>query len=460
MPLDEEEGLPLSQIYGSVLVEEDITALKKTRRPDEAIDNKTLDSIAEIFHVKNKLAKRIFLKGEAGHGKTVFCLKLIDTWSKGKQTAVSAHSKHSLGTGSLKSRIVAWFTSRRFLDKAQEQRRCKSEEQSRDDEKLQSCLSLFDMVFYVPLRHAKQGVSSVVDLVCDSISGCDIRSQQNIRKMLREGSIQCLVILDGLDEWRAPDTCRFRGLPDSDDLINCALLCTMRPWRMVNLQLRLDASLDKVVQLLGLKNDSIETVINNVLVNFYGLEISSDLYKEKFSRFCKNARLQEMKSLMKIPLILTASCLVWNEEDEASDESRMDQATPYFTTLFYLKLQEINISRAENKHDTVKTFLFEKRQKPERSLNVPNILLRFKPIIDFIEILIPVGRLALQDLLSEEPHLVFPRNKLEREFGQSNVELALKAGILSQTKAPGLSYQQRVKLSFYHKSIQEFIAAL
>ena len=37
---------------------------------------------------------------------------------------------------------------------------------------------------------------------------------------------------------------------------------------------------------------------------------------------------------------------------------------------------------------------------------------------------------------------------------------ALKAGILSQTKAPGLSYRQRISLSFYHKSIQEFIAAL
>ena len=460
MPLDEEEGLPLPQIYGSVLVQEDITALKKTRRPDEPTGNKTLDSITEMFYVKNEFARRIFLKGEAGHGKTVFCLKLIDTWSKGKQTAVYACSKHSRKSGSLKSRIVTWFNSRKNFGKAQEQKRCKYEELSHEDEKLQSCLSSFDMVFYVPLRHAKQEVSCVVDLVCDSLSGCDVRSKQNIKKMLREGSIQCLVILDGLDEWRAPDTCRFKGFPDSDDLVNCTLLCTMRPWRMVTLQFRLDASFDKVVQILGLKNESIETVINNVLVNFYGLEISSDLYKEKFKSFCKKARLPEMESLMKIPLILTASCLVWNEEDDASDGSEKDHATPYFITFFYLKLKEINISRAENKHDTVKSFLFEKRQKPERSLNVPNILLGFEPIIAFIEILKPVGRLALQDLLSEEPNLVFPRNKLEREIGQSNVDLALKAGILSKTKAPGLSNQQRVKLSFYHKSIQEFIAAL
>ena len=446
MPLDEEEGLPLPQIYGPVLVEEDLTALKKTRRPDEATGNKTLNNITEIFYVNNKLARRIFLKGEAGHGKTVFCLKLIDTWS-----------------GSLKSRIVTCLSSRIFFSKAQEQKCCKSEEQSRDDVELQSSLSLFDMVFYVPLRHAKQGMSSVGDLVCDSISGCDIRSKQNIKKMLGEGSIPCLVILDGLEEWRAPDTCRFRGFPDSDGLVNCTLLCTMRPWRMVNLQLRLDASFDKVVQILGLKNDSIETVISNVLVNFYGFDISSDLYKEKFSRLCKKAELPELESLMRIPLMLTASCLVWNEEDDASEEIEeieSYQATPYFMTFFYLKLKEITITRAENKQCTVKYFCVEQRQKPERSLNVPSILLGFTPIIDFIEILKPVGRLALQDLLSDEPHLVFPRNKLEREIGQTKVELAMKAGILSQTKAPGLSYQQRVKLSFYHKSIQEFIAAL
>ena len=175
MPLDEDEGLPLPQIYGSVLVEEDITALKKTRRPDEATGNKTLDSITEIFYVENKLARRIFFKGEAGHGKTVFCLKLIDTWSKGTESKVFEDSKHSGGSAksksqghlieidenqhtkltqpkyidqqshvkqrnrsrdskkSLKSRIASWFTSRKLLRGAQGQ--SKSGKQSSDDER-------------------------------------------------------------------------------------------------------------------------------------------------------------------------------------------------------------------------------------------------------------------------------------------------------------------------------------
>ena len=587
MPLDEEEGLPLPQIYGSVLVEEDLTAMKKTRRPDEATGSNMIDSVADIFYLKNKLTRRIIFKGEAGHGKTVFCLKLIDTWSREKTSASandklfgectnSHHQSHTRdinqpqltesipatecfsnpgnskpdssteSKNSSKSRIARLLSSLKIFENFRKQNHSKSEKQSHggkkrecdnpssqqhivvnkldsklkdgselstleqrkmacdendalnpdqssklstvvqrqmdDDVKLQSCLSVYDMVFYVPLRHARHGTSFIVDLVINSIPECDQDTEHKIKQMLSDGSIPCLVILDGLDEWRSPDTCRVQGFPDSDGLVNCTLLCTMRPWRMVSLRLGLDSTSDKVVRILGLKSSSIETVISNVLVNFYGLKLSTTSYEEKFSRFCGKAKLPELRSLMKIPLMLTASCLVWNEEDGTSNEKiieqevqgdsdshtsdwneskcAINQATYYFMTLFYLKLEEITITRAENKHGIVKTFLVEKRQTPDMSIKVPSILLGFEPIIDFIDILKPVGRLALQDLISEEPHLVFPRNKLEREIGQSNVELALKAGVLSQTKAPGLSYQQRVSHSFYHKSIQEFIAAL
>ena len=481
MPVDEDEGLPLPEIYGSVLVEEDLTAIK-TPRPYEPSGSKTLDSIRELFFVQDKLAKRIILQGEAGYGKTVFCLKALDCWSNVKLLSRGAEGK--IGKGSVETRHVGEHTDgtqgsesdrgsgKRLIATAKPNKNAflsflkdendeeENDDGDKEDKELLRCLSLFDLVFYVPLRHAKHGTFSTVDLVCNSIPECDEDTEQKIKQMLRGDSITCLVILDGLDEWRAPDTCRVRGFPDSDGLVNCTLLCTMRPWRMVSLQLRLDSTCDKVVQILGLKNDSIEIVISNVLVNFYGLEISSDSYKEKFSRFCGKARIPEMNSLMKIPLMLTASCLVWNEEDDMFKERQINKATSYFMTFFYLKLMEITITRADNKHDIVKFFLVDKRQNPDVSLNVPNILLGFEPIIDFIEILKPVGRLALQDLVSDEPHLVFPRNKLEREIGQSKVELALKAGILSQSKAPGLSYQQMVSVSFYHKSIQEFNAAL
>ena len=127
-----------------------------------------------------------------------------------------------------------------------------------------------------------------------------------------------------------------------------------------------------------------------------------------------------------------------------SDSSDSNRASPYFMTSFFLKLTEVMITRGENKHGIVKSFLDDKRQNTDASLNVQSILSGFESITDFFEVIKPVGRLALQGLLSDEPHLVFPLNKLEREIGQSKVELALKVGILNQTKAPGLSYKQRI----------------
>ena len=85
MPLDEDETLELHRIYGDVLLEEDPTSMKKTRSPDEKSGCKTLDSIKDIFHVEDKLARKIILTGEAGQGKTVLCLKLIDSWSESKK---------------------------------------------------------------------------------------------------------------------------------------------------------------------------------------------------------------------------------------------------------------------------------------------------------------------------------------------------------------------------------------
>ena len=458
MPLEEEEGVSLPEIYGAVLVEEDVKAMKKTRRPDERSENKTLDSIRDMFYIEDRLAKRIILKGEAGHGKTVLCLKLIEHWSNVKRLDVLKESRDSLHEKVSQINQVAYDSatqksSDRFTD---------------EDKKLQTCLSGFDLVFYVPLRHAKDGTSSVVDLVCESVSECSQNLKQKIKQMLENIKIPCLIILDGLDEWRAPDTCRVQGFPDNDGLVNCVVFCTMRPWRMISLRLGVDGTCDKVVQVLGLKHESVERVIENVLVNFCGMQRDSPSSVMVQLEFSDKARDPMIATLTKIPLLLMSCCLVWYEEYEISRKVEADEVfnwfcgkrlSPYFMTTLYLKLIELTITRAENKHGVVKSFLRQKRQSPNK-LNIPNILSEFSHIIDFLEVIIAVGRLAFHDLVSEETYLVFPKDKLEREIGHSTVELALKVGILSQSKAPGLSYQQRVCLSFFHKTIQEFIAAL
>ena len=69
--LEDHEGLPVSEIYAPLLIEEDLDAMKRTRRPDEPSGSKTLDSVRNVFYVQDrnggeKLSTRILIKGEAG----------------------------------------------------------------------------------------------------------------------------------------------------------------------------------------------------------------------------------------------------------------------------------------------------------------------------------------------------------------------------------------------------------
>ena len=95
MPLEDDEGVSLSDIYGSALVEEDIAATRKSQNPNKQSSNKGLDSTKDMFYVNEKLAKRIFMKGEVGHGKTVFCLKVIELWAKAKSSNESISKEKS-----------------------------------------------------------------------------------------------------------------------------------------------------------------------------------------------------------------------------------------------------------------------------------------------------------------------------------------------------------------------------
>ena len=518
IPLHKDAGFQQPEMYGSLLEEEDLKSLGSTREWCEFICRDIFDNLKDIFYIEDKLAKRIFLTGEAGLGKTVLCLNLIKSWSEakkslgqidGKQKDIDKQTEAAQGANdnrwvlpkkeiqgpgleSENDKGLDGTTKRRsLLDRLRGPQRGIELKHIGENKQLQRFLSLFDLVYFVPLRHSKHGISTIADLICDSISEHDQSAKRKIKRMLGDGNIKCLVFLDGLDEYKLPDTCKVKGIPDSDGLVNCTIVCTVRPWKIINEQLGLNNTCDKVVRVRGLPDTSVETVIRDVLVHFNGLEISSPLYKKRFKQFCVRAKLKDVKSLIKSPLMLQASCLVWNDEsdresvvfhdknencqidsdlgttrhtvsygDEGSNYLENTEDTSYFMTLFFVKLTSMTITQAEKKHVIVKTLLCEGRQNRDPSIELLSILSEFDIIIDSFAFLKPVGRAALQDLLSDEPHLVFSKNKLEKEIGQSVVELALKAGILCESKAPGVHYQRRVSLSFYHKFIQEFIAAL
>ena len=169
MPLEDDEGVSLSDIYGSALVEEDIAATRKSQKPNKQSSNKGLDSTKDMFYVNEKLAKRIFMKGEVGHGKTVFCLKVIELWAKAKSSNESISEENSSNESvsdddKSRSKSISEGNARKSTHSPQyetteqtqsqyEQAECKHSltMQADDESELGECLSQFDLVFYVPV---------------------------------------------------------------------------------------------------------------------------------------------------------------------------------------------------------------------------------------------------------------------------------------------------------------------
>ena len=224
----------------------------------------------ELFYMGKRPTKRIFMKGDAGCGKTIFCLKLLDTWCQVKQSGKTS------------------------------------------DDVLQKCLSVFDLVFFILLRQCARGWTSVEDMICDSVSTGYPEMCHRIKSLLGSRDVRCLILLDGLDEWYLPHG--FRGLPDMYGLANSVLVCTMRPWMFAHLQLKLRPD-DKVVQILGRLPKSVKKVIEFVLSNLYGIKKGTSTFESKLKRYSRKVKNSKLGSLIRIPMMLTALCYMWYEED-------------------------------------------------------------------------------------------------------------------------------------------------
>ena len=407
---DESPGLPLANIFAPLLMEEDLNSKERIPNPDNP-GGTELKNLQELFYIADKPAKRIFMKGEAGCGKTFFCLKLLDTWCQIKQF------------GTITNDV------------------------------LQQCLAVFDLLFYLPLRHFKGNLTSVKDMIGQTVS-------EQCLKLISGGRIHCLVILDGLDE--SPVT--FRELPSMYGIVNYVLFCTTRPWKLTQLLVTYNHD-DKVVKILGLLPTSEKKVIEYVLVNFYKLRKETKEFKMKFKRYSSMLKISSLESLVKIPMMLTACCCMWYEEDVYYEQTKgrkgrvtIDSPTVHTSmTHTYLSLVDSMIRRADQKCD-LRSLLAQPGPSPRT--NIPKVLKSFSYFHSFLGALLPLCRLAYTDLVSGETKLVFQKDELEREIGHPLVEIALKVGLISQTKAPGRFHQQNVSVNFYHKSVQEFLAAV
>ena len=443
-------------------------AMKRTRRPDEPSGSKTLDSVRGVFYVRDrnggeKLSTRIMIKGEAGSGKSVFCLKLVENWCRLRGSGKREHEceKHS--------ELIRQLEKDNDLPEFLKQL-CSGWPRRLPDIpctycEMEQCLSQFDLLYYVPLRDATEGKTSVLDLVCDSVCNKRQRFIARTKRLLDRDGIRCLIVLDGVDEW--PNPPGFTGLPTSDGLsMKCVLLWTMRPWKLVHLQLKPKHD-DHIVTVCGLSPYSVAKVIENILIRFYGLK--GEELKSRFLAYCKKVSDKTVEGIMRMPMMLIAACHLWHKEKAISSTKSSDSEKSFSKTHLYLSLLDLMIQNAARKqskqgnteHNLTAPLLIDIDNNPPTHPGLPEILKSFNHVSHFIDMLLPFCELAFTDLMSAETKLVFNKGQLERQLGKSHVDLAHRLGLINQAKVRSdIGCPQNVSVSFYHKSVQELLAAM
>ena len=370
----------------------------------------SVKSLRDIFQSNETFAERIFITGESGCGKTMLCLKLLESW-------LYANQSHHLPDGSLE----------KFLSK-------------------------FDLLFYIPLRDFGDGAMSLLDMICKHLSRGDPVVIDEITQVLSSRDIRCLVIADGVDELIT----RKVGLefPDTHGLVNSVILSTMRPWALVNTELKLNEN-DTAYEVLGLHPDHIGDMISKVLVNFCGLQTNSVEYDAKCAKYFKTITGTNLDTIFN-PMMLLALILLWNEGgiDDYKGQN-MSRAR------LHLSLIEVMIQRAETKDNDVKYYIQNYLQGKEKlSLVFDRKLSDFRYISYTEDVLLPFCKLAHDGLMDDNDFLVFEKHQLEEQLSSERVKLALKIGFITERKSRNKTDKQIIVVQYLHKSIQELLAAV
>ena len=401
-------------------IREDLEFKRKTHNTDKEKEYKDVTDPSDLFEVNGRPAENIYMLGEAGRGKTGQCYQLIQHW-------VDAREAHK-GSKNLSN----W----------------------------QKSLLAFDFLFFISLRHVDKIMHSVVKMICHGMMKNHPQYHDIIRQILTSGlhTCKCLIVIDGLDE--------MKGEVDIDvDMSRCTVLWTSRHWKFHDLAPDIN-DLDRVVEVRGLDDYGSEQIIENILVNYFCIDEKSPELKIKVGEIAKATRDKKYKSIMDIPLLLTAFVYLWQTNTSLQESM----------TSFYAALLNLLIKLAfENKRVTKIPAI----RQPPTKIDFPSFMTKQKKFRDHLQTLVLIGKVAYEDLVSgyeqneydkTEEHedkpkegtlqLVFEKDELSDKLTPDVLTFALEVGLLSQSSAPGSFDDENVSINFFHKTVEEFLAAL
>ncbi|XP_052819445.1 uncharacterized protein LOC128245349 [Mya arenaria] len=379
---------------------------RKIGKNDKEGSGKDVVKISDVFLGKGQLLRNVFLVGEPGNGKSTFSVMCALEW-----THQYLPAEENVG-------IKTSFADPEFFKE-------------------------FAFLFHVTLRDAGK--------TCDL---AQIIKDQLIRKIYHEmdaddgfrllqtvlESEKCLIIADGLDEWTHPENvncaCKTeeKVIPFRNSANKATLLTTTRPWRLSQFRVQ-DSKIDKYLEIEGAADTKqlVENIIN--ILN----EDSED--ERTPEAFMEMVSAKGLKGLLSAPISITQLVCLWFEGKSLTD-SKCD---------IYAGVIDMLSCRLSDMQSGINI----------PKIELPSVLKEHECFMQNPTVYLALAKLAFTTLYSEcrDSSVVFSNKTVNALLSREQVEFALKSGLLTEKKSNSL-IKRSSHFSFFHKTLQEFLAAL
>ncbi|XP_053390944.1 uncharacterized protein LOC128553787 [Mercenaria mercenaria] len=373
---------------------------KCNKKPEEA----DVLSMSNIFTKDGKTIKSIYVLGEAGSGKSSFCKSLINYWCL-------AHSDEGKG-------IDDEFNGVKEMKK-------------------------FNFLFYLPLRHytGKMKIKEMLEGKYEHSA---------LKKLLECESQNCLIVLDGLDEWASPTSpCP----PERGAVKEYTVLTTSRPWKISTLEITDNEIRQKII----LKGFNDETSINNMIEKTIPV-LNKMFERDRVLSDCQMALENEsMTSLKHTAIMLQQLICLWFDDKLHDGSSRC---------AMYTEMLDLFFVWHKKKHSDDPLFTeMMKKSEDLKNVELPDYLIDTEVCNSHSYIIHDVSRLAYETLFNntKDTSLSFDSSTFKRlKISKEVKSCCLKLGILSEDKCMSFSASKsrRSVIAFVHKSFQEYLAAV
>ncbi|XP_060562266.1 uncharacterized protein LOC132721906 [Ruditapes philippinarum] len=398
-PLLEEIKTPLAGFY----VMPDMVDVKQKCITCHEEERTPIKSLRDLFSTGRGDQHEIYLSADVGFGKTAFSKYLAIMWCQ-------AHCRDENYTCFKDSELKA------LVD--------------------------FEFVFLVFLRDCTS-VCNIDDMIEQQITN-KLPSSATLYEVL--GREKCLIILDGLDEWTHPVNrcCEVSAkIPHRYGRDNCVILTTTRPWKLGIANLK-TSQINKKVELVQLSADSMRQLEENAIRKMTGVH-NDRVLKSKTHDFNKVIHDRRLEHMQVIPLLLLYIVCLWCNNIPIGNSKHE----------IYTNIIEFLLSRTSKKHSEVEP------SRESSASEIPDCFKSHKFCKKFYSLITSLAELAYQTLFNKtrENTLVFDRTVAEKYLRADDMKLSLLSGIMSESRSKTL-IKEFIKLSFLHKTVQEFFAAI